>query len=282
MEKTLIWKEQHYKVELEKNARADELLKKAISITHLKANRINITFQVNGKRIPIDQSTLISEIPSDEFLIRDFGPQFSYKGVFILEYIGPFFIWPLTKIFLKSSPSMYLTIASLMWTFHFTKRLFETVMVHVFSHPTMPIFNLYKNCTFYWGFAIMISIAVVKKSSNPIELDYLHYASVVLFFVFEFLNAYCHLKLRSLRPKGSKAYYLPRGFLFDKITCPNYTAEIAGWFCFAAFTRVWIAFLFPIVGGAQMYIWATKKKARLVKEFPEAAQRGRILPFKSL
>ena len=282
MEKTLIWKNQHFNVKLEKKEHANELIKKAISITHLNANRINISFEVNGKKIPIDPSTPVSEIPANEFIIRDFGPQFSYKGVFILEYIGPFFIWPFSKILLRSVPSMYLTISSLMWSFHYTKRLFETVMIHVFSHPTMPLFNLFKNCTYYWGFAALIAASVVNKSFNPIELDYLHYGSFAFFFIFEFLNLYCHIKLRGLRTKGSKSYFLPRGFLFDHIVCPNYTTEILSWICFAVFTRVWAAVAFPIVGAIQMYIWATKKKTRLVKEFPEASERGRILPFKSL
>lgn len=39
----------------------------------------------------------------------------------------------------------------------------------------------------------------------------------------------CHLILSQLRPAGGKGIGLPRNFLFNFISCPNYTAEILGW-----------------------------------------------------
>ncbi len=41
-------------------------------------------------------------------------------------------------------------IALAYWSFHYTKRILETFLVHKFGHATMPIFNLFKNCSYYW------------------------------------------------------------------------------------------------------------------------------------
>ena len=65
-------------------------------------------------------------------------------------------------------------------------------------------------------------------------------------------NWRCHLILSRLRPNppaaggkdaGAKlaaatAYSIPRGFLFNYITCANYTAEILGWVAFTVATQV--------------------------------------------
>lgn len=51
-------------------------------------------------------------------------------------------------------------VAAACWTLHYVKRLYETVFVHRFSHSTMPIMNLFKNCSYYWGFAFYIGYFV--------------------------------------------------------------------------------------------------------------------------
>jgi len=42
------------------------------------------------------------------------------------------------------------------WVGHFLKREYETFFIHKFSRVTMPRSNLYKNCAYYWLFAIFV------------------------------------------------------------------------------------------------------------------------------
>lgn len=42
------------------------------------------------------------------------------------------------------------------WLVHFLKREFETIFIHKFSRPTMPLNNLFKNCAYYWIFGAVI------------------------------------------------------------------------------------------------------------------------------
>lgn len=59
--------------------------------------------------------------------------------------------------------SLYLlnfSIAAGCYTVHYVKRLLETIFVHRFSHNTMPLRNLFKNCSYYWGFTAYVSYHV--------------------------------------------------------------------------------------------------------------------------
>ena len=75
----------------------------------------------------------------------------------------------------------------------------------------------------------------------------------------------CHQILAKLRPPGSKEYKIPRGFLFDYITCANYTTEIVGWVAFTFATQTAAAAIFATCGALQMGQWALQKHMRLRK-----------------
>lgn len=75
----------------------------------------------------------------------------------------------------------------------------------------------------------------------------------------------CHVILSNLRAPGEKDYKIPRGFLFNVVTCANYTCEIWGWILFSVATHTVAAGLFTLTGALQMVQWAIAKHKRLIK-----------------
>lgn len=216
-------------------------------------------------------------------LFKDLGPQIGYSTVFFLEYLGPLLLYP---IFYQFPNICYFwwrepvprypvqQLALLYWSFHYAKRIVETFTLHKFGHSTMPIFNLFKNCGYYWGFAVYVAFFINHPLFTPPRLIQTQVA-LALAMVCQLSNLWCHVILANLRQPGDKAYKIPRGFLFNYITCANYTTEIWGWILFGVATQTAAVFVFIAAGTFQMAQWAKQKHSRLVKLFDGKEGRER-------
>eukprot|EP00761_Pharyngomonas_kirbyi_P012315 gb/GECH01012342.1/.p1 GENE.gb/GECH01012342.1/~~gb/GECH01012342.1/.p1 ORF type:complete len:304 (+),score=39.89 gb/GECH01012342.1/:1-912(+) len=223
---------------------------------------------------PVNSGTLSSHgiNDGDSLIVKDLGPQVSYQTVFISEYAWPFIAYPIFYFFpnlfysQESEHHPFQMIALVCWSIHYAKRLLETVFVHRFSHATMPLINLPRNSSYYYIFAVYIAYYVNHPLFTP-PPSLMHYIGLGIFVVGETCNLICHLMLRNLRPAGSKVRKIPRGFLFEYVSCPNYTAEISSWIGFTLMTSSLPAALFTLAGCLPMTQWALKKHKNYRKEF---------------
>lgn len=181
--------------------------------------------------------------------------------------------------------NIFFSIAAACYTIHYAKRLLETIFVHRFSHATMPIRNLFKNCIYYWGFTAYVAYHVnhpLFTSPSAAQV----YAALAGFIISELGNFSIHINLRNLRPPGTSVRKIPvpdanpLTALFNYVSCPNYTYEYLAWFSFSVMTQCVPAFLFAVAGGYQMTMWALGKHRNYKKEFKDYPQRRKaIIPF---
>jgi len=252
--------------------------------------------EIEGRDQPIvlDDVTLLSEYIKEgqenvEIIFKDLGPQIAFRPVYIMEYLGPWLIYGLFALKIipvygakASTPlNMSQKVAFLLWMTHYTKRLLETLFVHEFGTLTMPVFNLFKNCLYYWGFAAGVGYNV--NIPNEKELASWHLIiGFPWFCIFMVLNFICHLRLKYMRRPGSNDFVIPHGGLFEYITCPNYFCEIMTWVGFnilTGFTPAGIAF--NICGTLQMIQWATQRRDKFIKLFGSKWPKKRwvLFPF---
>lgn len=234
-----------------------------------------------------DERSLISYGIGDNstVIVKDLGPQISWRTVFFLEYLGPllihlgYLLWTVYVAKRELSLNQLLAFSAVM--FHFIKREYETLLVHRFSHATMPLRNLFKNSAHYWilsGFGIghflyAANYAAPKSST-------LVFASAAVFVASELANFRTHLILRDLRPAGTNVRAIPRGFGFDLVSCPNYFFEMLAWCAFSVMTGLPSAWFFTVVASGQMWLWAVKKHRRYQQEFPDYPKsRKPMIPF---
>ena len=94
------------------------------------------------------------------------------------------------------------------------------------------------------------------------------------------MNLDAHIKLKNLRPPGTTIRGIPKGQLFEYVSCANYFWEISGWICYSSLISCLTSWFFTVVGGVQMYFWAIKKHKRYKKDFKNyPKKRKSLIPF---
>lgn len=209
------------------------------------------------------------------------------------EYAGPLFVYLIfyarpSLIYgaaANQKMSQVAEVAAYCWSFHYAKRVLETLFVHRFSHNTMPIMNLFKNCSYYWGFTAFVSYFVSHPLYTP-PCTIQFYIGLGTFIFCELGNLSIHVALRNLRPPGTKIRRIPVPtinpftLLFNFVSCPNYTYEVGSWIGFTIMTSSFSAGLFTFAGFYQMAIWALGKHRNYKKEFSDYPKcRKSIIPF---
>ncbi|EOQ99013.1 hypothetical protein E3P92_03385 [Wallemia ichthyophaga] len=231
----------------------------------------------------------------DILYIKDLGPQVSWTTVFLVEYAGPLLIHPFfyhlsTLIYRKHfTHSNMQALAYTLILIHFFKREFETIFIHRFSNSTMPFLNIFRNSAHYHLLSgLLIAIAIygpwysleALKHSHRSNPSYL--AAWSAFWLFcQISNLITHLKLRNLRPPGTKERNIPTGYGFDLVSCANYFFEIGSWVAILGITGSWAVAIFLLVSAFTMAKWAKKKDALYRKQFGDKYPKNRriLIPY---
>lgn len=214
-------------------------IKKAIHQKNAKLTPERQRITTPDKKPITDDLAQISVPSGSELYVKDLGPQVGWRTVFITEYAGPLFIHPLLylasqKYYGSYKPSDVQQIAFGLVMLHYIKREFETVFIHRFSSGTMPLFNIFKNSTHYWGLSGLLLAASIYRpalganalkgtiQSNPAYLV----TCALVWVLAQVGNLKCHVILRNLRPEGTKERKIPRGFAFEYVVCINLSSDV--------------------------------------------------------
>uniref|UniRef100_A0A8C1RZ30 Very-long-chain enoyl-CoA reductase n=1 Tax=Cyprinus carpio TaxID=7962 RepID=A0A8C1RZ30_CYPCA len=250
-----------------------------------------------GKALRNDD--LLQNLPvgtSATLYFRDLGPQLGWTMVFLAEYIGPLLIYLLFyfrvpyiynhKYTLTSSSHHVVNLACACHSFHYIKRLFETIFVHRFSNGTMPLRATVRNCAYYWGFAAWLAYYINHPLYTPPSYGKTQVRYALIIFLCEAGNFSVHWSLNSLKCEGAKCRRFPNPsknpftWLFFFVSCPNYTYEVGAWVGLSIMTQCVPVALFTFLGFIQMSIWAKGKHKTYTREFKDYPNfRMPILPF---
>ncbi|KAI0389704.1 3-oxo-5-alpha-steroid 4-dehydrogenase-domain-containing protein [Xylariaceae sp. FL0594] len=285
-------------------------------------NRIGIFDPVARKTFK-DRNAVLSQqepvVKHGEIVVKDLGPQISWKLVYLCEYLGPllfhpFFLsvrkhlYPAVYPYIKDvvpSPDPVAAVTGALtgtqraafWMImaHFVKRELEVLFVHKFSANTMPAAFIVRNSAFYWSLAGFLGALEIYAPFSPTALagDFLSPSSssssflidalgLALYVFGELCNAHVHWYLSSLRKPGETARKIPRGLGFGLVTCPNYMFEIVAWIGIILITRSPTLVVFIAIGSYFMYVWGWGKEKAYRKEFGDKYKKKRSVMLPGL
>lgn len=281
-------------ITVDDNEKVKDIKKQIAALSpKLYVDRQSLRAELKGRDIK-DDIAVPNLSSTRKIYVKDLGPQIGWSTVFVLEYAGPLVLYGLVSLrpwILYGNAAKGTTlsttaiIALACWSTHYLKRILETLFVHRFSHGTMPIRNLFKNCGYYWGFTVYVAYHINHPLFTPPPV-LVQIVGLAIFIVSELGNLSIHILLRDLRPPGTSVRKIPvpnsnpLTQLYNFVSCPNYTYEFYSWLGFTLLTSCVPAGLFALAGLYQMTVWALAKHRNYKKEFPNYPKsRKAILPF---
>ncbi|KAH9521505.1 Steroid 5 alpha-reductase 3 [Dermatophagoides farinae] len=126
------------------------------------------------------------------------------------------------------------------------RRLYETFYVSIYSGNTINLVHYIVGIFFYItiGLATFNDCHLVQSSNSSSSSSMI---AVFIFFTSSAIQYQSHrilAKLRSSKAKQNNDYYIPRGGLFEYISCPHYMTEILIYIC------LWLQ-------SSRSYLWST-------------------------
>jgi len=174
----------------------------------------------------------------------------------------------------------------LLWIFHYLRRIYECLFVHVYSRQSNWIFELGANVYYAgFGYGVGYDLCMHGRATGPSE--YMTIMGVIIFLLGEAGNSYSHLILSRLRSGATKGATFPRGFAFTYLSCPHYFFELVTWIGFGITTGFPVSVIaFTVASAISMTVKARERHQMYLKQFhgktgglKYPSSRSIIIPF---
>jgi len=185
--------------------------------------------------------------PYGRHVKKGWGPQISNKMGWIIMEAPSLLI--LVYFYLSSDQSLYASLLSFLWIFHYINR----TLIYPFRIRTqgkkMPLLIVGSAIFFNCINAGLNGYFLANYETYTIaSFSHWHfYIGISMFIIGFFINQISDNILIHLRKPGETGYKIPKGFLFNYVSCPNLFGELIQWTGFAI-----IAWNYP---AASFLIW---------------------------
>ena len=130
------------------------------------------------------------------------------------------------------------TILLWMWELHYMHRAFiYPFQIRVKPGSREPLLVMLTGATYCCINAYLNATFISTYGEHLVKEDWMKdprfILGLVIFHIGYYINKRADAMLRALRASSGESYKIPRGFLFDYVSMPNYLGEILSWCGFA-------------------------------------------------
>jgi 3-oxo-5-alpha-steroid 4-dehydrogenase 1 len=219
--------------------------------------------------------------PYGKFRRKGWGPEVKSKWAWmIMEFPSPALI--LYFFITSDRKNIILLVFLLLWLTHYLHRTFIYPFRHTGKEKEYPVilvamaffFNILN------GFINGYGVFHVYSYNLSWFLSWQFICGIFLFAAGFAINKISDKKLMRFRKQGGSDYVIPRGWLFDLISCPHYFGEIMEWAGWAVLTWSLPGLGFFVFTFANLFPRAVSSHNWYREKFPEyPVNRKAVLPF---
>jgi 3-oxo-5-alpha-steroid 4-dehydrogenase 1 len=218
--------------------------------------------------------------PYGRHVTAGWGAQIANRTGWILMELPSFLI--ILYFYLTANQSIYAAFLSLLWLFHYVNRTFifpfrirtkgkKMPLAIVFSAVFFNFFNAGLNGYFLANFE-------TYTAANFTTWNFI--LGGTLFALGFMFNQISDSILINLRKPGETGYKIPKGFLFEYISCPNLFSEFIQWSGFALMAWNFPATTFLLWTAANLFPRALKHHKWYLSHFKEYPKnRKAVIPY---
>lgn len=219
--------------------------------------------------------------PYGKFLRKGWGPVIKSKWAWmIMEMPSPLLM---LVFYITSSEKSYISFFFLIvWLSHYIHRTFIYSFLQSGKNKDYPVvvsgMAFIFNCIN--GFINGSGVFHLSEYESSWMISIPFISGVVLFIAGFIINKTADEKLRHLRRNNPEEYVVPRGWLFDYISCPHYFGEIIEWLGWAVMTWSSCGFAFFLFTFANLFPRAIKSHFWYREKFADyPVKRKALVPF---
>lgn len=220
--------------------------------------------------------------PYGRHTTEKWGPMISNQwGWFLME----FFVLTVLYFFIFTGTrqlNMVTGIFAGLFNFHYINRSIIFPLRLKTPGKKMPMVIMFSGMTFNLMNGFLIGYFLGNFADYPLSWlwDPRFIAGTILFVSGMVINWMADGKLIALRKPGETGYKIPRGWLFEKISCPNLFGETIEWAGFALLTWSWPGLTFFVWTFANLVPRAISHHKWYKQKFPDyPANRKVVFPY---